>query len=54
MIDVVHFPTEATKGVYVSYDTSTGGEHSMVGLPGKGAQKTSFGGDWMIRAVVEK
>lgn len=51
---VVDFNAEATKGVYVSYDSSTGGEHSMIGLPGKDAKKTNFGGDWMIRARVEK
>ncbi|HEY1601838.1 MAG TPA: sigma-70 family RNA polymerase sigma factor [Pirellulales bacterium] len=49
---VADFNAEATKGIYVSYDTSTGGEHSLVGLPSKDAKKPTFGGDWMIRAAV--
>ncbi|MBI2823892.1 MAG: sigma-70 family RNA polymerase sigma factor [Planctomycetia bacterium] len=51
---VVDFNAQATKGVYVSYDTSTGGEHSRVGLPGQEAKPTAFGGDWMIQAVLAK
>lgn len=51
---VIDFNAEATKGVYVSYDTSTGGEYWMIGLPGREASKTPFGGDWMIRAVLAK
>jgi len=51
---VLEFNAERTKGVYVSFDTSTGGEHSMVGLPGREAAKASTGGDWMIRAVLAK
>ena len=47
---VVDFDAAPTKGVYVSYDTSTGGKHSQVGLPGKDAKPTAFNGDWMIRA----
>lgn len=42
------FRAHQRKGVYVSYDTSTKGEHSRVGLPGMPAVKTNFGGDWMI------
>ncbi|MES1212974.1 MAG: sigma-70 family RNA polymerase sigma factor [Singulisphaera sp.] len=49
---VIDFNAAATKGVYVSYDTSTGGEHSRVGLPGQEAKPTAFGGDWMIRAYL--
>ncbi len=49
---VVDLAAAATKGVYVSYDTSTGGEHSRTGLPGKEAKPTPFGGDWMIRAYI--
>jgi RNA polymerase sigma-70 factor (ECF subfamily) len=42
------------KGVYVSYDTSTGGKHSRTGLPGLKSRPTAFGGDWMIEAVLAK
>ena len=51
---VLEFNAERSKGVYVSFDTSTRGEHSMVGLPGREAAKASTGGDWMIRAVLAK
>jgi hypothetical protein len=44
-----NFNAHQTKGVYVSYDTSTGGKHSKVGLPGEDAKDVDFGGDWMIR-----
>jgi RNA polymerase sigma-70 factor (ECF subfamily) len=47
------FHAEQTKGVYVSYDISTGGEHSRVGLPGDTEVKeTDFKGDWMIEALL--
>ena len=42
------FRANQRKGVYVSYDTSTGGKHSRVGLPGTSAVETRFGGDWMV------
>ena len=51
---VLAFDAKQTKGVYVSYDTSTGGKHSKVGLPNKPAAKVDFKGDWMIRVDVEK
>lgn len=51
---VLNFNAEATKGVYVSYDTSTGGEHSRVGLNDQDAKETEFKGDWMVQAVLEK
>jgi hypothetical protein len=51
---VLNFNAEATKGVYVSYDTSTGGEHSRVGLNDQDAKETDFKGDWMVQAVLEK
>jgi hypothetical protein len=38
--------------VYVSYDTSTGGKHSKVGLPAGEKADVEFEGDWMIRAVM--
>ncbi len=47
---VLDFNAAPTKGVYVSYDTSTGGEHSRTGLPGQEPKAIAFGGDWMIRA----
>jgi RNA polymerase sigma-70 factor (ECF subfamily) len=47
----VDFRANQRKGVYVSYDTSTKGEHSRVGLPGTPATETKFAGDWMIEVV---
>ena len=49
---VLDFRADQRKGVYVSYDTSTAGEHSRVGLPGTSAAETKFHGDWMIEAVL--
>jgi len=46
------FRPHQTKGVYVSYDTSTGGRHSLVGLPGLPTSRFRRGGDWMIEAVL--
>jgi hypothetical protein len=48
------FNAEQTKGVYVSYDTSTKGEHSRVGKAGdeKDPQPTDFGGDWMVQVML--
>src|SRR5262249_31596969 len=43
------FRPHQTKGVYVSYDNSTGGRHSLVGLPGLPTAR-SRRGDWMIEA----
>jgi hypothetical protein len=51
---VVEFNAEQTKGVYVSYDTSTGGKYSRTGVPGGEMKEVSFGGDWMIQAVLTK
>ncbi|MCL2105059.1 MAG: hypothetical protein FWH21_08435 [Kiritimatiellaeota bacterium] len=48
------FNAEHTKGVYVSYDTSTGGQHSKIGLPGKESEDITFAGDWMIQVTVSK
>lgn len=45
------FRAEKTKGVYVSYDSSTGGKHSRLGLPGIKASETKDKGDWMIEAA---
>ena len=52
---VLDFHAERTKGVYVSYDTSTKGEHSRIGLPPEQkARQVSFAGDWMIQALLTK
>lgn len=48
----VDFRPHQTKGVYVSFDTSTGGKHSLVGLPGLPTARPRRGGDWMIEAVL--
>jgi hypothetical protein len=42
--------------VYVSYDTSTKGEYSRVGLPGEddGPKQTDFGGDWMVQVMLSR
>ncbi|MFO0890625.1 MAG: hypothetical protein U0790_15960 [Isosphaeraceae bacterium] len=47
------FRATQRKGVYVSYDTSTGGKHSRIGLPGTPAAETRAGGDWMIELTPE-
>ncbi len=49
---VVDFRANQTKGVFVSFDTSTGGRHSLTGLPGTPTAKMRRGGDWMIEAVL--
>jgi hypothetical protein len=43
-----------TKGVYISYDSSTGGEHSRIGLPGIKPSETNPGADWMIEVLLAK
>ena len=48
---VVDFRAAQTKGVYVSYDTTTGGKFSRIGLPGLPSSEVKFGGDWMIQAI---
>lgn len=50
----LNFNAHQTKGVYVSYDTSTAGEHSLAGLPEKNAEPVDFGGDWMIQVTVAR
>jgi beta-lactamase regulating signal transducer with metallopeptidase domain len=50
---VLDFKAHQTKGVYVSYDSSTGGKHSKVGLPGQDS-KTFADGEWMIRALLSR
>ncbi len=51
---VLDFRAGQRKGVYVSYDTSTGGRHSLVGLPGTLAAKSRLGGDWVVEVMVRK
>jgi hypothetical protein len=49
---VLIFHAEQTKGVYVSYDTSTKGEHSRIGQAGdEKPQPVNFGGDWMVQVM---
>jgi len=48
------FRAHQTKGVFISFDTSSGGKHSRQGLPGMPSIPLRFGGDWMIEAVVGK
>ncbi len=48
------FRPHQTKGVYVSYDTSTGGKYSKSGLPGLEPDDVEFGGDWMIELLPGK
>jgi hypothetical protein len=48
------FRAHQTKGVYVSYDTSTEGKHSKSGLPGIEPENVTFGGDWMIELLPAK
>ena len=45
------FRAGQTKGVYVSFDTSSGGKFSKTGLPGLESKDVDFGGDWMIELV---
>jgi RNA polymerase sigma-70 factor (ECF subfamily) len=49
---VLDFRANQNKGVYVSFDASTGGRHSLVGLPGTPTSRPRRGGDWMIEAVL--
>ncbi len=48
---VLDFRAAQTKGVYVSFDTSTSGKSSRVGLPGMASSEVDFGGDWMIEGM---
>lgn len=48
---IMDFNAERTKGVYVSYDSSTEGKHSRTGVPGGESTAVKFGGDWMVQAV---
>lgn len=48
---VLNFRAHRTKGVFVSYDTSTDGQHSRVGLPGMKTGPVKTGGDWMVEIL---
>ncbi len=50
----VDFHSEQTSGVYVCYDTNTGGRYSMVGSPTVEPKPVDFKGDWMIQAMVSR
>ncbi len=47
----VDFNAQPTKGVYVSYDTSSGNAHSYVGSV-TSKNLSEYGGEWMIKAMV--
>lgn len=51
---VLDFRAGRSKGVYVSYDSSSDGKRSRVGLPGVEMKKPDFVGDWMIEASVSE
>ena len=52
---VLNFNAAQTKGVYVSYDTSTRGKHSKIGLAGsEKTRETDFQGDWMVQVLLAK
>jgi hypothetical protein len=52
----LNFNAAQTKGVYVSYDTSTKGEYSRAGLVGDDdpPKPTDFGGDWMVQVLLDR
>ena len=51
---ILDFDAHQTKGVFVSYDSSTGGEHSRTGVPGGEMKEVNTGGDWMVQAILSK
>ena len=51
---VLDFNATQTKGVYISYDTSTGGGNSKMGLPGESFSDVDFNGDWMVEVSLVK
>ncbi len=51
---IVEFNAQRTKGVFVSYDSSTDGKRSKIGVPGGESKEVSFKGDWMIQAILSK
>lgn len=51
---IFDFNAEQTKGVYVSFDTSSGGSHSKIGVPGGESKAVNTGGDWMVECLLTK
>ncbi|MCA9096264.1 MAG: hypothetical protein KDA68_22445, partial [Planctomycetaceae bacterium] len=52
---VLNFHAEQRKGVYVSYDTSTKGVYSRIGLAGETEpREVEFKGDWMVQIQTGK
>lgn len=51
---ILDFDAQQTKGVYVSYDTSTGGAHSKTGVPGGEMKDVTTDGDWMVQAILSQ
>lgn len=52
---VLNFHAEQRKGVYVSYDTSTKGVYSRIGLAGENElREVEFKGDWMVQIQTGK
>lgn len=51
---ILEFNAERTKGVYISFDTSSEGKHSRTGVPGGESEEVNFGGDWMVQAILTK
>lgn len=51
---VLNFRAEKTKGVFVSFDTSTEGQHSEMGFPGAKPKPANTGGDWMVEVLLTK
>jgi hypothetical protein len=51
---ILDFNAQQTKGVYVSYDSSTQGKYSKTGVPGGSSQDVDFGGDWMVQAILTR
>jgi hypothetical protein len=50
----IDFRPGRTKGVYVSYDSSSDGKRSRIGLPGMESKPCDFAGDWMIEILPAK
>jgi hypothetical protein len=51
---VLNFNAEQTKGVYVSYDSSTKGDYSRIGFSEEDSRETDFSGDWMVKVLLAK
>jgi hypothetical protein len=51
---ILDFNAEQSKGVYLSFDTSTQGQHSKTGVPGGQSKSVNTGGDWMVQALLSR